>query len=198
MSGYQIQFQEAKAAYDMLETFDIDTAIRNLDSAIYTYSQSQTEGNRSVVESAFTPISEYYSKLTEINTGLQHFLDKSSKDIISVSAEEERYDNRVHPEESTKSREVMIGILPDLKVESIPFLLAGAVFMASLTIFLIFQMGGISGQLNLPPALVAWWVTPSIGPPFYQNPMVLGGLVIILIVAVIVFAVLYYKRSSTE
>ena len=182
MSGYQIQFQEAKAAYDMLETFDIDTAIRNLDSAIYTYSQSQTEGNRSVVESAFTPISEYYSKLTEINTGLQHFLDKASKDIISVSAEEERYDNRVHPEESTKSREVMIGILPDLKVESIPFLLAGAVFMASLTIFLIFQMGGISGQLNLPPALVAWWVTPSIGPPFYQNPMVLGGLVIILIV----------------
>lgn len=193
MARYQEKFQEAKAAYDRLEAFNIDGSISALDTAIYNYSQYQGHANRSIVESAFSPIGEYYSKLTEINTNLQEFLDAASDDVMKLRSSEERYEDRVHPEESTKSREVMLGVLPNLRVESIPYILAASVFMASLAIFMIFQMGGVSGQLNLPPALVAWWVTPSIGPPFYQNPMVLGGLIVVLIAAVIVFAILYYR-----
>ena len=198
MSGYQANFQEAKAAYDMLETFDMDGSISALDNAIYIYSQDQSDGNLSALESAFSPISEYYAKLTDINTNLQTFLDKASTDVVNVRPSEERYDERIHPEESTKSREIMFGALPNLRVESIPYILAAAVFMASLTIFIIFQLNDISGQLNLPPAFVLWLATPSVGPPFYRNPMVLGGLIILLIAAVIVFAVVYYTNSKKQ
>ena len=194
MVRYQEKFQEAKSLYDRLETFNIDGSISALDTAIYNYSQSQTNQNRSIVESAFNPIGQYYSKLADINTNLQEFLDAASDDVMKLRSSEERYDEHIHPEESTKSREVMFGVLPDLRVESIPYMLAASVFMAALSIFMIFQMGGISGQLNLPPAFLLWLSTPSVGPPFYQNPMILGGIVLVLIVAVTVFAVLYYRK----
>jgi hypothetical protein len=192
--SYQTKFLEAKAAYDRLQTFDVDAKISALDNALYTYSINQTDGNRAAVQAAFSPIGQYYSQLTDINSNLQDFLDEASQDLVKLNTSEERYNERIHPEESVHSREVMLGIYPNLRIESIPYILAVSVFMASLTVFLIFQMNGVSGQLNLPPALVTWWKTPSVGPPLYRNPIVLGGLIVLLIAAVIVFAVLYFKK----
>ena len=192
---YQEKFQEAKAAYDMLETFDIDGSVARLDQALSNYSQSPTADTLSSLQSAFSPIGTYYSKLADINSNLQTFLDEASQDLVKLNTSEERYSERIHPEESTKSREIIFGMYSNLRTESIPYILAISVFMACLTIFMIFQMVGVSGQVNLPPALVTWWVTPSVGPPFYRNPMVLGGLVLLLSVAIIVFAVLYFKKQ---
>ena len=192
---YQEKFQEAKAAYDMLETFDIDRSVATLDQALSNYSQSPTADTLSSLQSAFSPIGTYYSQLADINSNLQNFLDEASQDLVKLNTSEERYSERIHPEESTKSREIIFGMYPNLRTESIPYILAISVFMASLTIFMIFQMVGVSGQVNLPPALVSWWVTPSVGPPLYRNPMVLGGLVLLLSVAIIVFAVLYFKKQ---
>ena len=193
--GYQEQFREIKANYDLLETFDIDGSIRMLDSAMNSYSQSQTPATLSGLESAFAPISQYYSNISNINDRLQTFLDSASKDIVNAKSGEERYDNRVYPYESSKSREVMRGIVPELRLQTIPYLLAASVFMASVAIFMIFQMGGVTGQLNLPPALVAWWATPS-AVPFYMNHMILGGFVIILIIIVITLSVLYSRVAK--
>jgi hypothetical protein len=198
MVGYQAQFKDIKAQYDAINIFDINGSITALDSAIADYSASKdpNESLKQSVISRFAPISEYYTKLSDVNQQLQTFIDKASTDIVNSTPAEERYDNRVYPEESSKSHEVMLGVFPNLKIQTIPYLLAAAVFMASVSIFIIFQLNGVTGQLNLPPALVSWWVTPSVGPPFYKNPMVLGGLIVILIVTVIVFAVLYYRRGA--
>ena len=192
---YQEKFQEAKAAYDMLETFDVNASVTALDRALYNYSNSKSADDLATLQSTFGPISMYYSQLANINSNLQDFLDEASNDLVKLNTSEERYNDKLHPEESIHSREVTFGIYPNLRVESIPYILAASVFMASLAIFMIFQMVGFSGQMNLPPALVAWWITPSVGPPFYRNPMVLGGLSIILIIALIVFVVLYYKKQ---
>lgn len=192
---YQDKFQEAKSAYDMLETFDVNANVAALDRALYNYSNSKSTEDLATLQSAFGPIGAYYSQLANINSNLQAFLDEASNDLVKLNTSEERYNDKVHPEESIHSRELMFGIYPNLRVESIPYILAASVFMASLAIFMIFQMVGFSGQLNLPPALVAWLITPSVGPPFYRNPMVLGGLSIMLIIALTVFVVLYYKKQ---
>ena len=192
---YQEKFQEAKAAYDMLETFDVNASVTALDRALYNYSNSKSAEDLATLQAAFSPIGVYYSELASINSNLQDFLDKASNDLVKLKTSEERYNDKIHPEESIKSREIMFGIFPNLRVESIPYILAASVFMASLAIFLIFQMIGFTGQMNLPPALVAWWITRSVGPPFYRNPMVLGGVSIILMIALIVFIVLYYKKQ---
>ena len=199
MSGYQKDFKEAITQYQMLDAFDIDHQIDVLDGSLYTYSQKQTADTLSSVEAAFAPIADYYQKLSEINTSIQNFLDKASTLVEKSQGKlinEERYDNRVHPEESVESREIFFGILPSLKVRSIPYILAAAVFMASMSIFMIFQLGGLSANLNLPPALVSWWSTPSVGPPFYRDPMVLSGLVLVFIASSIIFAVLYFKAKK--
>lgn len=193
---YQDTFQEAKYAFDRLQTFNIDVAVAALDQALSTYSQTPTSDTLSSLQSAFAPIGTYYSQLADINSNLQSFLDKASKDLVKLNTSEERYSERIHPEESVVSREIIFGVFPTFRVEALPYMIAISVFMASLTIFMIFQMGGVSGQLNLPPALVTWWTTPSVGPPFYRNPMVLGGLILVLIVAVTVFAVLYFNKRS--
>ena len=195
---YQSKFQEAKASYDMLETFDIDGNIEQLDSALYRYSQltDPSESDLLIVQSAFEPIGQYYSKLADINSKLQNFLNDASQDLVKLNTSHERYSERIHPEESTEAREIMFGLYPALRTEAVPYMLAISVFMGCLAIFMIFQMAGLSGQLNLPPALVAWWATPSVGGiPLYKTPMVLGGLILVLIVAVLVFAVLYFKKQ---
>lgn len=197
MSGYQAQFQQIKAQYDALEIVDITGQITMLDSAISTFSTDQSDTNRQEVIAKFSPISQYYSQLTTLNKTLRTFLERASTDIVNTAPGEERYENRIHPEESTRSHEVMLGVFSDLKVQTMPYLLAAAVCMASISIFMIFQLGGLTGQINLPPALVSWWVTPSVGPPFYKNPMVLGGFMILLSMLCIVFAVLYFKNKKS-
>ena len=158
--------------------------------------QSSTE-----IETAFAPIADYYSKLTSVNSALQTYINKAAKNISDADPRligEERYSNRVHPEESVEAREASRGFFPELRVNSLPYLIAVSVFMAFLSIFLIFQMNGVSGHLSLPPAITQLFASPASSVPFYQNPMVLGGFVIILLTALIIFVVLYFKAKNTN
>lgn len=194
----------------MLKVFDIDGAITTLDSALFIYSKSQSTapvaGQPVIdpvaalhsVQTAFAPIADYYSNLTGISNDLQLFLENASKYVVDSQdrlENEERYENRIHPEESVEARELFLGIVPTLRIQTMPYLLATGVFMALMTIFLIFQMIGVTGQIHLPPAVVQWWMTPATGPPFYKNPMVLGGAIIVLIAAVII---LYFKAKRND
>jgi hypothetical protein len=153
------------------------------------------------LKSSFLPISQYYSDLINIKGQLQNFIDSSSSKVIDLETRlesEERYDNRVHPEESVKSRELMYGLLPELRPSTVPILMAAGVFMASISVLMIFQMMGFTGQINLPPALAA--LPGQLGStagnePLYKNPLILGGLSIVLGAGLIVFAVLYFKAK---
>jgi hypothetical protein len=153
------------------------------------------------LNSAFTPISKYYSDLLNIKEQLQNYIDSSSSKVIALEdrlESEERYDNRVHPEDSVKARELLFGIFPELKSSSVPILMAAGVFMASISILMIFQMMGFTGQINLPPALAALpgQLSYTVGSePLYKNPLVLGGLSIVLGAGLVVFAVLYFKAK---
>jgi hypothetical protein len=150
---------------------------------------------------AFAPISQYYSDLLNIKHQLQNFIDSSSSKVIDLDSRlesEERYDNRVHPEESIKSRELMLGLFPELRPSSVPVLMAAGVFMSSIAILMIFQMMGFTGQINLPPALLAapGQLSSAVGSePLYKNPLVLGGVSVVLAAGLIVFAVLYFKAK---
>jgi hypothetical protein len=197
--SYQSYFQEALAAYNLLDDFDVDGKIAQLDAKLYTYSRDQSPGNLAAVKTAFQPIADYYSRLTEVNSNIQKYLDKASKYVADSQTRlvnEERYDDRIHPAESTKSREIMFGLLPTLRATTLPYILTAGVFMSLITLFLIFQMLGITGQMNLPPALVQWWITWSAGPPFYKDPLVLAGAAVVFIASTIIFGLLYYKAKS--
>ena len=199
MSKYHSLFQEAKAAYDHLDTINIDGSIATLDSALVLYGKNPTDGNRRAVETAFLPISEYYAKLLDINTNLQDFLNKATTNVAESQGRllnEERYDNKVHPEESIQSREIMIGIVPTLRPRSIPYIMAASVAMSVISIFIIFQMNGMSGQVNLPPAIVTWWSTPSTFS--FRDPMVLSGLLMVALAGMTIFGVLYYRSRNTN
>jgi hypothetical protein len=151
------------------------------------------------VEAAFAPIADYYSKLINLNTTLQTYIDNAANNIVnfdSTLASEERYENRIHPENTMMARESM---MPELRITTIPYLIAISVFMASLSIFLIFQLFGFSGQLNLPSSLISLFSSPASGSvPFYENPMIIGGVGIILVVTTIIFAVLYFRSKNTN
>ena len=198
MPSFQAQYQEVKYKYDMLKTFDTDGSITALDSALYAYSKNPTIATRQTVEAKFAPISDYYTNLTGISSTLQQILDSASTSAHTASASLERYENKIHPEESTVSREVMLGVLPNLRLQSLPYLLSASVFMALLAIFMMFQMGGVSGQLNLPPAFLALWATSSSDTSFYKNPMVLGGCIVIILAVLIGFIIFYYRKRQVQ
>jgi hypothetical protein len=151
------------------------------------------------VEAAFAPIADYYSKLINLNTTLQTYIDNAANNIVNFDStleSEERYENRIHPENTMMARESM---MPELRITTIPYLIAISVFMASLSIFLIFQLFGFSGQLNLPSSLISLFSSPALGSvPFYENPMIIGGVGIILVVMTIIFAVLYFRSKNTN
>jgi hypothetical protein len=154
------------------------------------------------VETAFAPIADYYAKLVNINQSLRKYIGKAAKDLADSDPRlinEERYSNRVHPEEATMPREASYGLIPELKQTSLPYLISISVFMATLSIFLIFQMNGFSGQINIPPTVAALFASPAPDAmPFYQNPMILGGITIIALTGLIIFAVLYFQAKNTN
>jgi hypothetical protein len=191
-------FLVIQAQYENIQAIDLDAAITSLQTALNNYDTNPTPANQTAIETAFTPIAEHYTRLTTINDNLKEYVSDSSKNIAESSSSEERYSNRVHPEESMLSREITRGIMPELRMRSLPYLLGISVFMASLTIFLIFQMFGFSGQLNLPPSISAWLTSPASPIPFYMNPMFLGGVIIILVVALIIFMISYFKSRNTN
>jgi hypothetical protein len=216
--SYQTHFQEAIAAYNNIDqrylanpgepgydsSNNLNMDITSLDNAVFEFSQdNKNQAKYQAVERAFLPISTYYAKLSHVTTNLQKYLKKASSNVAGLQdrlLSEERYGDRVHPAESTQPREVFYGIFPPLRLKAIPYILTAGVFMAVLTLFLIFQMVGLSGQLNLPPAFALWLSTPSTAPPLYKDPMVLGGAAIVFIASTIIFAVLYFgaKKQNTN
>ena len=194
-------FLTAKQTYDDLAILDLDTAIENLDTKLNIYASSQTSTNETAVESAFLPIAQYYAKISKINELLKKYINDSAKNIEQNETRllnEERYSNRVHPEEAVMSREATNGFFPELRLTSLPYLISASVFMASLSIFLIFQMYGFSGQINLPQTITTWLTSPASTEPFYRNPMVLGGVAIVLSTSLVVFIGLYIQARNTN
>jgi hypothetical protein len=212
--SYQTYFEEAIAAYNNIDqryladpgtpaydaTHNINTDITALDRAVYQFSSdSSNSAKYQAVQDAFLPISAYYAKLSLVTTNLQKYLNKASTNVAELQGRllsEERYGDRVHPAESTEARETLYGIFPSIRLTMIPYVLTAGVFMSILAIFLIFQMVGVSGQLNLPPAFVAWLSTLSSLPPLYKDPMVLAGAAVVFVVSTIIFAVLYFRAKK--
>lgn len=164
------------------------------------YSKDARSANE--VEAAFAPIAEYYSKLTSINETLRKYINKTAKDLADSDPRlinEERYSNRVHPEEAVMPREATHSLIPELRQSSLPYLISISVFMATLSIFLIFQMNGFTGQINIPPSVSAWFASPAPGArPFYENPMVLAGLATLGVTVLVIFVVLYFQAKNTN
>jgi len=172
-----------------------------IPNGVVNYYEKKPQSS-SEVENAFAPIAEYYSKLVSINETLRKYIAKTAKDLADSDPRlinEERYSNRVHPEEAVMPREATYGLIPELRQTSLPYLISISVFMATLSIFLIFQMNGFSGQINVPPSVAAWFASPAPdATPFYQNPMVLGGITIIALSGVVIFAALYFQAKNTN
>ena len=156
--------------------------------------------------STFQPIGDYYTKLLSVKNRLNTFLDKASDKVVESKdpiLNEERYNNRANPEEAVKPRELVFGLFSELKPTSVPYLLASGVFMACISLLMIFQMFGFTGQINLPPAVselpgkLSAAAASSPG-PFYQNPMILSGLIILLGAGVIGLGIMYYKAKQTS
>jgi len=156
----------------------------------------------------FQPIGDYYTKLLNVKNRLNTFLEKASDRVVESKdpiLNEERYNNRANPEEAVKPRELVFGLFSELKPTSVPYLLAAGVFMACISLLMIFQMFGFTGQINIPPALSelpgkvsqAAASSASSG-PIYQNPMILSGLVILLGAGVIGLGIMYYKAKQTS
>ena len=185
-------FPEALQLYDQLEIRNTSAQITELKTKLNS-SQPATEASK---KSALVPINDTFLKYLELNEYLKTYINEKTKIVEEVSASEERYLNKMYPEESVAARETTMGLLPELRMRSIPYLLAISVFMSCFTIFLIFQIFGLSGQINLPLSITEWLNSPGSSYPFYENPMVLGGVVIILLVAVVVFAILYFKSKK--
>lgn len=193
-------FLDAQLTYESLGSLDLDSAIATLDAALLAYSTSQTNENEKAVETTFAPLAEYYSKLANVNEILRNYINKTATNIGESDPRllnEERYSNRVHPEEAVMPREATHSLIPELRQSSLPYLISVSVFMATLSIFLIFQMNGFSGQLNLPPSVTGFY-TYITSPAFFTNPMIIGGISIIVLTALILFMVLYFQLKNTN
>ena len=167
---------------------------------------SNMDALRRDLTSTFQPIGDYYTKLLSVKNRLNTFLEKASDRVVESKDQrlnEERYNTRANPEEAVKPRELVFGLFSELKPTSVPYLLASGVFMACISLLMIFQMFGFTGQINLPPALSELpgklsAAAASSSVPFYQNPMILSGLVILLGAGVIGLGIMYYKAKQTS
>lgn len=167
---------------------------------------SNMDALRRDLTSTFQPIGDYYTKLLSVKNRLNTFLEKASDRVVESKdpiLNEERYNNRANPEDAVKPRELVFGLFSELKPTSVPYLLASGVFMACISLLMIFQMFGFTGQINIPPALSELpgklsAAAASSSVPFYQNPMILSGLVILLGAGVIGLGIMYYKAKQTS
>jgi hypothetical protein len=203
-------FLDANTRYDAVKVINMNTLVSELrDSLILLkerqtrsgFQQSQITEAQNAVNTKFNAVANYFNEMSLINDFLKGYINKQSNNLAensSSSVSAERYKNRIHPEEAVLARESTYGLMPELRVRSLPYLLAISVFMASLTIFLIFQTFGFSGQVNLPSSITGWLSSPASPLPFYSNPLFLGGVVILLLVTVIIFAVLYFKSKNAN
>ena len=198
-------FLEAQLAYENIASVQLDDMMSRLDQALVAYGQNAANSAISLDSTpgrtAFQPIATYYSQLEDVIKQLQTYINKSANTISDSGPRllnEERYANKVHPEDSVEARESSYSLIPELRLSSLPFLIATSVFMASMAIFLIFNMWGFSGQVNLPPAITQWLSTPASTVPFYQNSIFLGAISLSAIFLAITFGFLYYKAKNTN
>ena len=176
--------------------------ISNVPPGAYVYNPpTAVNVSNADVSGAFQPIGQYYSNLLDIKKRLNKFLENASEDIgesQSYLANEERYDNRGHPEKSVTSKEIAYGLFSEVRPSTVPILMALGTFMASVSILMIFQMVGFTSQINVPPAIIAfqtWLATPG-QVPAYQNPMILGGIITVLSVAVVLLGLMYLRSRQ--
>ena len=174
----------------------------NVAAGAYVYNPpTVTPVSPADVSGAFQPIGQYYSNLLDIKQRLNKFLEDASDEIGESQgylANEERYDNRGHPEQAVTSKEVAYGLFSEVRPSTIPILMALGTFMASVSILMIFQMAGFTSQINVPPAVIAfqtWLATPGLVPA-YQNPMILSGVIIVLGVAVVLLGAMYLRTKQ--
>jgi len=196
------EFLEAQLAYEKVTSIDSEKLIKALDQVLITYGKTPDgPGAENAVKTAFQPIATYYSELEDVNEQLQKYINKAANTISDSGPRllnEERYANKVHPEESVEARESSFSLIPELRITSVPFLISASVFMASLSIFLIFNMSGFTGQVILPPTITQWLSSPASTVPFYQNSVFLGAISVSAIVLAIIFGVLYYRAKNTN
>jgi hypothetical protein len=211
--GYKQEFLAIKYEYDTncatqyADDNSLNDAIASLDNKIREYNNSDIlsrNTKRAELEATLNNgLGDHYSKLVSIRKKLNTFLDKASDKVADsqdVLMEEERYENRVNPQESMKPRELVLGIFSELRPSSVPYLLAAGVFMACISLLIIFQMFGFTGQINTPPAMYEAYgkmFSNMNSGPIYENPMVLSGLVILLGAGVIALAIMYFKAKQT-
>jgi len=200
MSGQAQDLQQAIQAYEQLATIDITASLDTLSTEVDNYSRDQSPCRLTALQTAMTPIQNYYTGLRTTNISLQKYLSGTANqvsDTFNGLVNKERYDNRTHPEETTADREVMNGAFPKLRPGSVPYILTAGVFMMLLSIFIAFQIMGFTAQVNLPPAISAMISAPAQASlPFYKNPLILGGAVVVLITSTIIFAILYFKQKK--
>jgi hypothetical protein len=183
------------------------------NQAVATAALAQTETNTQIlqarpssseIQGAFSPISDYYLKLSSSISSLQNYINTAAKNINNSTPRllnEERYTNSIHPEQSMEAREASWSFFPELRMSSFPYLISASVFMASLSIILIFNMYGFSGQVNIPVSItqiLSLFNSPASSVPFYQKPMFLGGIAVILLISTASFGFLYYKAKNTN
>jgi hypothetical protein len=175
-----------KQQYDRLSAINIDSIFAGL--------QSKSEP---ALTNDINAIKVYYNGLTNPTTGvipkLQKHLDKTTTDILKAepSVNKERYTERIFPNRTIASREILGGFFPMMHPNTLPYILSGGIFMAALAIFMIFDTLGFRGNVSLPPALAAMSAGPVV---FYKNPLFLGGVSVVFLIATIVFAVKYFTK----
>lgn len=213
--GYKQEFLAIKYDYDTISTqysddTTLNTAIDQLDTSIRVYNEaaagSAKNAAKTALENTFkNGIGKYHADLINTKERLNTFLDKASDKVVEsqdVLLNEERYNNRANPQEAVKPRELVFGLFSELKPSSVPYLLSAGVFMACISLLMIFQMFGFTGQINVPPAISdlpgKFAASAQTSGPFYQNPMILSGLVILLGAGVIGLGIMYYKAKAKQ
>jgi hypothetical protein len=199
MGSLQQRYQDIKNRYDRLSAFDLESLSQQIRD--YTNSPSNERGNS--LQQAASNLTNYSTDLTTISKDLRKLLQDSGQ-VIEVGSgsgtgeAEERYNQRQHPEQSMEAREVGGSFVPQLRLTTIPALVSIATFMAAFSIFLIFQLLGFRSSLSLPPALTAVSAPEPGALPFYKNPMILAGVILVLAIGAITFGILYYQSWKKQ
>lgn len=214
-NNYKQEYLAIKYDYDTTISTMTDTslsdAITNLDAKLEAYETTapgSVEANilklEADISGAFHPISQYYSNLVSIKKRLNDFIECSSGKLqnksMAITLNQERYSERANPEATVMPRELVFGFFSELRPSSVPIVLAAGVFMSCLSLLIIFQMFGFTGEIHMPPALTKVQADIAIfaasSTPFYQNPMILSGLSIVLGALVIIMGVMYYRSKK--
>jgi hypothetical protein len=179
-----------------VQAYQATSSLPSSTPAQITAARDAETAARTALTSAFQPIGEYYANLNSIKERLNKFLDCSIQQVTESTAgtiNEERYNQRANPQEAVMPRELVFGLFSELRPSSIPFILSAGVFMSCLSLLMIFQMFGFTGEIHMPPALSSIGTGTGATPSLAQNPMVLSGVSIVVVVAL---GILYFRSKK--